>query len=274
MIGEQILKIQIYKYTNIQKNMSLINQLFRQLIKQDFPEDIYDTLWPLLFVARYPDKRLREDIQMLWYHDDRLGGSILESLIGGVDNIETYGDHYDLYQHERRRFKPLRTNEENINIRLAMEDWIMGGYDATIALRYAEEQWRKLLAIDVINIIRRMRDGQLYFTIDEDDGSWPTCNLSTVGMDCTTLVIYKTKYKENYNHETTECCESWAQIANDFFDRYMYEGSTSNNPNNSCGFIWLQSYDSDVYGKLILKPDGWMNDSFMNGEQPDYHFDM
>ena len=273
--------------------MSLVNQLFRQVIKQDLPEDVYDILWPLLFVARFPDKRLREDIQMLWYQDEcdevYAGGAVLEACLTRVEDVETYGDHYDLYQHERRRFKPLRDREEKNNIQASMEEWIMGGYDPIISLRYAEEQWRKLLAIEVINIIRRMRDGILYFTIDEDDGSWSDCQ--SYGMDCTTCTIYKTKYKENYTDtpEPPDFCESWAQIANDFFDKYMYKGYmyrdklpmyqesettiNSNNPNNSCGFIWLQSYESDVYGKLMLKPDGWMNDDFMNGEQPEYHLD-
>ena len=270
--------------------MSLMNQLFRQVIKQDLPEDVYDILWPLLFVARFPDKRLREDIQMLWYQDEcdevYEGGAVLEACLTRVEDVETYGDHYDLYQHERRRFKPLRDREEKNNIQASTEEWIMGGYDPIISLRYAEEQWRKLLAIEVINIIRRMRDGILYFTIEEDDGRLHD-HLNTYGMDCTTCTIYKTKYKENYTDtpEPPVFCESWAQIANDFFDKYMYQESTpymaqhecikknSNNPNNSCGFIWLQSYESDVYGKLMLKPDGWMNDAFMNGEQPEYHLD-
>jgi hypothetical protein len=270
--------------------MSLMNQLFRQVIKQDLPEDVYDILWPLLFVARFPDKRLREDIQMLWYQDEcdevYEGGAVLEACLTRVEDVETYGDHYDLYQHERRRFKPLRDRGEKNNIQASTEEWIMGGYDPIISLRYAEEKWRKLLAIDVINIIRRMRDGILYFTIEEDDGRLHD-HLNTYGMDCTTCTIYKTKYKENYTDtpEPPVFCESWAQIANDFFDKYMYQESTpymaqhecikknSNNPNNSCGFIWLQSYESDVYGKLMLKPDGWMNDDFMNGEQPEYHLD-
>ena len=254
--------------------MSLINQLFRQIIGKDLPSDLNDIFLTLLLVPSSPDKRLLEDIKMLWYQPGhiRMGdgliqhlfyGSILECLAYPVTtSAEEYANNYDSCQIERRRFKPLVSIEEKLNIKEEIKRFMDEGYDIKEATRLAQEYHRSLSAIDVINIIRMARDGKLF-----------TIRSGTSGMDFTSLTIYKTRYKENYKHDSDESCPEWSQDINRFFDMYMYRSQAPSFICNNSGFIWLQSREPDIYGKLMLKPDIWMNNNFFNGDQPRYDLD-
>ena len=47
--------------------MSLLRQLFRQIINKDLPEDIEEILFPLLRAEKHPSVQLLEDISLLWF---------------------------------------------------------------------------------------------------------------------------------------------------------------------------------------------------------------
>jgi predicted nucleotidyltransferase len=212
--------------------MSLLRQLFRLKIGEYLTEDLEEVFFPLLRLEKHPPKNLIEDIKMLWFtpgdHSDG-GGCLLECLEEQcyTYSVEDYAEHY----------------EDNCACRRAM-----------IQLRsVARENTSEYSAVDIINIIRRLRNGELGFEIIEDDG-WSTGNLDLYGINTTSLIIYKEEIMPN-----DKCKDN---IEN-FLDKHMYPNLIP--LDNDSGFIWLPTeFGEEDYGRLILKQEGSMNKNFWN----------
>lgn len=203
--------------------MSLLRQLFRQVIQKEVPEDIEEILFPLLRTEKHPPQNLLEDISLLWFTpgDDSLqSGSMLECLGKNdiINTIQEYIEDFEYSQQSRKWFKSLSDE-------------------------YAS-------AIDVINVLRKLRDGNLYFTIEDECSSW---SLDDGDIDTTTLVIYNEEYKLN---------ERAKGRIEKFLDHGMYQG----------GLIWLPAWEENIIGRLIIQPEldiGYTED-YWNGEQPEF----
>ncbi len=212
--------------------MSLLRQLFRQKIGNHFPQDLEDIFFHLLRKEKHPPKNLIEDIKMLWFtpgdHSDG-GGCLLECLEEPhyVYSVEDYAEHY----------------QDNFDRRRAM-----------IQLRSVAREYPEHTAVDIINIIRRLRNGELGFEIIEDDAGWSTGNLDLYDINTTSLIIYKEDIIPN------DKCKK--NIEN-FLDAHMYPNFIP--LDNDAGFIWLpMEFSEEDYGRLILKQEGNMNKNFWN----------
>lgn len=214
--------------------MSLLRQLFRQKIDKGYPEDLDDVFFPLLRKEKHPPQNLLEDISLLWFTpgDDCIqSGSMLECL-GKNDEINTiqdYIENFEQAQKSRKWFKSLSDE-------------------------YAS-------AVDVINVLRKLRDGNLYFTIEDETSSW---SLDDGDIDKTTLVIYNEEYILNQRAK--------GRIEK-FLDYGMYPHVLDKKVrNNEGGLIWLPAWEENIIGRLIIQPEldiGYTED-YWNGEQPEY----
>tara|TARA_B100000161_G_scaffold264049_1_gene236514 strand:- start:2004 stop:2648 length:645 start_codon:yes stop_codon:yes gene_type:complete len=214
--------------------MSLLRQLFRQKIGKDYPEDLDDILFHLLRKEKHPPVQLLEDISLLWFTpgvDHTSSGSMLECLGKGseINTIQEYIDNFEQAQQSRKWFKSL--SEEYLS------------------------------AVDVINVLRKLRDGNLDFHIEDESMTW---SLDDGDIDKTTLVIYNQKLK--LNERAKEHIEK-------FLDEGMYPSVLDKKVrNNEGGLIWLPAWDENIIGRLIIQPDldiGYSED-YWNGEQPEY----
>src|SRR6056300_375058 len=199
--------------------MSLLRQLFMQKICKDYPEDLDDIFFHLLRKEKHPPFQLLEDISLLWFTpgvDHTSSGSMLECL-GKEDEINTIQEYIDNFEHSqksRKWFKHLESDEYSLS------------------------------AIDVINDIRKLRDGNLDFHIEDGCDNW--C-LDDGDIDTTTLVIYRDELKLN---------ERAKKRIEEFLDNGMYPYTRNkNNVNNDGGFIWLPAWEDKIIGRLILKPE-------------------
>jgi len=214
--------------------MSLLRQLFQQKIGHDLPEDLEEIMFPFLRAEKHPPRHLLEDISLLWFTpgDDCIqSGSMLECL-GKNDEINTiqeYIDEFEYAQKSRKWFKSLSDE-------------------------YAS-------AVDVINVLRKIRDGNLYFIIEDQSSSW---SLDDGDIDTTTLVICNEEYK--LNERAKEQIEK-------FLDEGMYPSVLDKKVrNNEGGLIWLPAWEEDIIGRLIIQPEldiGYTED-YWNGEQPEF----
>ena len=214
--------------------MSLLRQLFRQKIGKDYPEDLDDILFHLLRKEKHPPVQLLEDISLLWFTpgvDQTSSGSMLECLGKGseINTIQEYIDNFEQAQQNRKWFK------------------------------YLSEEY--LSAVDVINVLRKLRDGNLDFHIEDESMTW---SLDDGDIDKTTLVIYNQKLK--LNERAKEHIEK-------FLDEGMYPSVLDKKVrNNEGGLIWLPAWDENIIGRLIIQPDldiGYSED-YWNGEQPEF----
>ncbi len=216
--------------------MSLLRQLFRQKIGKDYPEDLDDILFHLIRKEKHPPVQLLEDISLLWFThgvDHRSSGSMLECLgkENEINTIQEYIENFEHAQKSRRWFKSLESDEYSLS------------------------------AVDVINDIRKLRDGNLDFHIEDESMTW---SLDDGDIDKTTLVIYRDEFKLN---------ERAKKSIEDFLENGMYSFFyNKNNMNNDGGFIWLPSWEENILGRLILKPeyDIEFTEDYWNGEQPEY----
>ena len=213
--------------------MSLLRQLFRQKIGKYFPEELEDKFFPLLRAEKHPPQNLLEDISLLWFTpgDDYLqSGSMLECL-GKNDEINTiqeYIEDFEYAQKSRKWFKSLSDEYSS--------------------------------AVDVINVLRKLRDGYLDFHIEDQCSIWHDDG----DIDKTTLIIYNEEYK--LNERAKEQIEK-------FLDDGMYPRVLDKKVrNNEGGLIWLPAWGEDIIGRLIIQPEldiGYTED-YWNGEQPKY----
>tara|TARA_B100001248_G_scaffold262048_1_gene255776 strand:+ start:5722 stop:6378 length:657 start_codon:yes stop_codon:yes gene_type:complete len=214
--------------------MSLLRQLFRQIIDKDLPEDIEEILFPLLRAEKHPPVQLLEDISLLWFTpgDDYLqSGSMLECLGKGseINTIQEYIDNFEQAQKRRKWFKSLSDE-------------------------YAS-------AVDVINVLRKLRDGNLDFHIEDGCSVW---SIDDGDIDTTTLVIYNEELK--LNERAKEHIEK-------LLDEGMYPSVLDKKVrNNEGGLIWLPAWEENIIGRLIIQPEldiGYSED-YWNGEQPEF----
>tara|TARA_B100000424_G_scaffold267873_1_gene261555 strand:+ start:221 stop:874 length:654 start_codon:yes stop_codon:yes gene_type:complete len=211
--------------------MSLLRQLFRQKIGKYLPEELEDKFFPLLLPVKHPPQSLLEDISLLWFtpgDDYQQSGSMLECL-GKNDEINTiqeYVENFELAQKSRKWFKSLSDEYSS--------------------------------AVDVINVLRKLRDGNLDFYIEDqcsirhDDGD----------IEKTTLIIYNEEFKLN---------ERAKQSIEKFIDDGMYPSVLDKKVrNNEGGFIWLPACEENIIGRLIIQPelDIGYSEEYWNGEQP------
>ena len=175
--------------------MSLLRQLFRQKIEKYLTEDLEEVFFPLLRLERHPPKELLQDIKMLWFSPGDYkegGGSILECL--EVSNychtIDDYAENYLENFNCRRAMAPLRSVKYMIEEQEQFHK--VGGYTGIIS---AINDYPENTGVDIVNIIRRLRNGELYFEIRENDTSWS--NIDFYDIDTTTLIIYREESKIN-----------------------------------------------------------------------------
>jgi len=235
--------------------MSLLEQLFRQKIGHHFPQELDDIFFHLLRKERHPPKNLIQDINMFRFTpgDSYEGGfSLLECLENSLycHSIEDYLDNYSENNNCRRAMAPLRSVKY---LEEELEEYSHIDERDYSVIREAITDYTEHTGVDIVNIIRRLRDGKLNFEIHDNDcdSSWATGNLDLYDMDTTTLIIYKEELTIN-----DKCINS---IEN-FLDAHMYPNYMP--PNNNYGFIWLSSDEADKYGSLILKQEPYMNENY------------
>lgn len=233
--------------------MSLLRQLFRQKIGKYLTEDMEEAFFPFLRSEKHPPKNLIQDIKLLWFTPGDYkegGGCILECLEDSqyCHTIEDYAENYLENFDCRRAMAPLRSVEYMRNEQ--EQHHKIGGYPS---IKAAISDYPENTGVDIVNIIRRLRNGELNFDIEENDTSWSSGDITMYSMDTTTLVIYREELAIN---------DKWKDKIEDFLDKHMFPKCVSFN--NEYGFIWLASDDSEIYGRLILKQERGMNDHFWN----------
>ena len=231
--------------------MSLLRQLFMQKIGHDLPEDLEEILFPFLLSEKHPPIQLLQDIKMLWFlpgDSSDGGGCVLECLEGSnyCHTIEDYAENYRENFDCRRAMTPLRSVKYMIEEQEQYHK--VGGYPA---IRRAINDYPENTAVDIVNIIRRLRNGELEFEILEND--WSSGNIDLYDIDTTTLVIYR---------EETTINDKWKNNIENFLDKHMFPKCIQFN--NESGFIWLASDDGEIYGRLILKQERGMNENYWN----------
>ena len=179
---------------------------------------------------------------------------IRDELAAGIINFlseqKTYDD-YDIIGHD------LPDVEESLEVstvgptEVEQEQYHkVGGYPA---IKAAISDYPEITGVNIVNIIRRLRNGELNFDIEENDMSWSSGDITMYSMDTTTLIIYREELAIN---------DKWKDKIEDFLDKHMFPKCVPFN--NEYGFIWLASDDSEIYGRLILKQERGMNDHFWN----------
>ena len=232
--------------------MSLLRQLFRQKIDKYLTEDIEEVFFPFLRLEKNPPQPLLQDIKFLWFtpgHYKKGGGCILECLEDSnyCHTIEDYAGSYLENFNCRRAMAPLRSVEY---MREEQEKHHkIGGYPA---IKAAIKNYPENTGVNIVNIIRRLRNGELDFEIRENDTSW-SGNIDLYSIDTTTLIIYR---------EETTINGEWKEKVEDFLDEHMFPKCIQFN--NEYGFIWLASDEAEIYGRLILKQERGMNDHYWN----------
>jgi hypothetical protein len=231
--------------------MSLLRQLFRQKIGKYLTEDMEEIFFPFLRSEKHPPKNLLQDINLLWFTPGDYkegGGCILECLEDSqyCHTIEDYAENYRENFECRRAMAPLRSVEYMRNEQEGYHK--VGGYPA---IKAAISDYPENTGVDIVNIIRRLRNGELNFDIEENDTSWSSGDIAMYSMDTTTLIIYREELAIN---------DKWKDKIEDFLDKHMFPKCIPFN--NEYGFIWLASDDSEIYGRLILKQERGMNDHF------------
>lgn len=231
--------------------MSLLRQLFMQKIGHDLPEDLEDVFFHLLRKEKHPPNYLLQDIKMLWFTpgDYKEGGGCILECLGGsyyCHTIEDYAENYRENFDCRRAMAPLRSVKYMIEEQ--EQYYKVSGYPA---IRRAINDYPENTGVDIVNIIRRLRNGELNFEILENDSSWSTGDLDLYDIDSTTLVIYR---------EETTINDKWKNNIEKFLDEHMYPKIIPFN--NEYGFIWLSSNEAEIYGRLILKQERGMNENY------------
>ena len=231
--------------------MSLLRQLFMQKIGHDLPEDLEEAFFPFLLSEKHPPIQLLQDIKILWFlpgDSSDGGGCVLECLEGSnyCHTIEDYVENYRENFECRRAMAPLRSVKYMIEEQEQYHK--VGGYPA---IRRAINDYPENTAVDIVNIIRRLRNGELEFEILEND--WSSGNIDLYDIDTTTLVIYR---------EETTINDKWKNNIENFLDKHMFPKCIQFN--NEYGFIWLASDDKEIYGRLILKQERGMNENYWN----------
>jgi len=222
-----------------------------QKIGHDLPEDLEEILFPFLLSEKHPPIQLLQDIKMLWFlpgDSSDGGGCVLECLEGSnyCHTIEDYAENYRENFECRRAMAPLRSVKYMIEEQEQYHK--VGGYPA---IRRAINDYPENTAVDIVNIIRRLRNGELEFEILEND--WSSGNIDLYDIDTTTLVIYR---------EETTINDKWKNNIENFLDKHMFPKCIQFN--NEYGFIWLASDDKEIYGRLILKKERGMNENYWN----------
>ena len=233
--------------------MSLLRQLFRQKIGKYLTGDLEEIFFPFLLLERHPPQPLLQDIKLLWFTPGDYkegGGCILECLEDSqyCHTIEDYAENYRENFECRRAMAPLRSIEYMIEEQEKHHK--IGGYPA---IRRAIRDYPENTSVDIVNIIRRLRNGELEFEILENDSSWSSGNTDLYDIDTTTLVIYR---------EETTINDKWKNNIENFLDEHMFPKCIQFN--NEYGFIWLASDDEEIYGRLILKQERGMNENYWN----------
>jgi len=239
--------------------MLLLVQLFRQKTGVYFPQELDEIFFHLLRKEKHPPKNLIQDINMFRFTpgDDNEGGySFLECLENSLycHSIEDYLDNYSENNNCRRAMAPLRSVKY---LEDELEEYSHIDERDYSVISEAIMDYPEHTGVDIVNIIRHLRDGKLNYEIHDNDcdSSWATGNLDLYDMDTTTMIIYKEELTLN-----DKCIND----IEDFLDIHM---SSQFEPiNNNIGFIWLSSSDaaSHIYGRLILKQEPYMNDNYWN----------
>ena len=237
--------------------MSLLIQLFRQKIGDHLPQELDEIFFHLLRKEKHPPKCLLQDINMLCfspgdYYED--GFSLLECLEESnyCHSIEDYIDNYSENNNCRRALAPLRSVKY---LEEELEEYSHISKRDYQVISEAIREYPEHTGVDIVNIIRNLRNGKLNYEIHDNDcdASWSSGNLDLYDMDTTTMIIYKEEITLN---------DKCINIIEDFLDIHMYPKCMP--PNNNNGFIWLSSDEKDKYGSLILKQEGTMNESYWN----------
>lgn len=214
--------------------MSLLRQLFRLKIGKYLNEDIEEIFFPFLRSEKHPPQNLLEDISLLWFTpgDDYLqSGSMLECL-GKNDEINTIQDYIENFEQAQKSRKWFKSLSEEYSS-----------------------------AVDVINVLRKLRDGNLDFHIEDGCSIW---SIDDGDIDTTTLVIYNEELKLNGRAK--------GHIEK-LLDEGMYPSVLDKKVrNNEGGLIWLPAWEENIIGRLIIQPEldiGYSED-YWNGEQPEF----
>lgn len=235
--------------------MSLLRQLFRQKIGRYLTEDLEELFFPLLRPERHPPKKLLQDIKLLWFTPGDYkegGGCILECLEGSnyCHTIEDYAENYLENFNCRRAMSPLRSVKY---LEDELEEYGHISDRDYPAIKAAINDYPENTGVDIINIIRRLRNGELDFEILENDISWENGNIDLYSIDTTTLIIYREEAKIN---------DKWKEKIENFLDDHMFPKFIQFN--NEYGFIWLASDEAEIYGRLILKQERGMSENYWN----------
>tara|TARA_Y100001958_G_C21235869_1_gene562275 strand:+ start:1439 stop:2167 length:729 start_codon:yes stop_codon:yes gene_type:complete len=233
--------------------MSLLRQLFRQKIGKYLSEDLEEIFFPFLLSVKHPPKNLLQDIKMLWFlpgDSSDGGGCVLECLEGSqyVHSVEDYAENYNHNCDLRRAMAPLRSVKYLEN---ELEEYRHISERDYSVVSEAISEYPEHTAVDIVNIIRRVRNGELDVAITEN---WDFSeNTDLYEIDTTTLIIYREECTLN---------DKWKNNIENFLDEHMFP--KYNQFNNQYGFIWLASDEKEIYGRLILKQERDMNNNYWN----------
>ena len=237
--------------------MLILEQLFRQKTGNHFPQELNEILFHLLRKERHPPKCLLQDIKMFRFTPGDFyegGACFLECLENSLycHTIEDYLDNYSENNSCRRAMAPLRSVKY---LEDELEEYSHIDERDYSTISEAIKDYTEYTGVDIVNIIRRLRDGKLNYEIHDNDcdASWSTGNLDLYDMDTSTLIIYKEELTLN---------DKCINAIEGFLDIHM--SSQVEPSNNNVGFIWLSSDEADKYGSLILKQEPYMNENYWN----------
>ena len=125
--------------------------------------------------------------------------------------IEDYAENYLENFNCRRALSPLRSVKY---LEDELEEYGHISDRDYPAIKAAINDYPENTAVDIVNIIRRLRNGELDFEIRENDASWSTGNLDLYDIDTTTLIIYREEATIN---------DEWREKIEDFLDEHMFQ---------------------------------------------------
>lgn len=210
-------------------------------------------------------KKLCDDIQLLKYSDNPSVGvknidymfSFIECLSYSFGEYSPTIEDFINNKNIRRRFYPLHTRSNhmfdkyNIDILLEWNDDIKNIQEAK---KWIFEDEGKTTLIDVVNLIRRAINGEIYCDCEDSDPDWSSCNISMYNVDTRYFIFYRDSKGTKESGKYLEKCIQYEIEKTNEHTSHVVERIC--HPINSYGFIWVGTPENEKeYGRLFYKGD-------------------
>jgi hypothetical protein len=178
----------------------------------------------------------------------------------GYITIDEFIDDID----SKRALSPLHTpsnllfkrREDDIDVRVKYL-----GYTEHEAKQDILEQYGRTTSIDIINLIRKVLDGELSCNEYDSDPCWDSCCLSLYNVDTRYFIINR----GDGSGSRFSAPESFkSQLS------FHINGAAAHFTPYNYGFSWVPSASEDEYGRLFIKADNEMGDRYWEGDLPHY----